>query len=214
MVIGVIIAIVSLIVLGCIFLSNLIENGKDELAKLDVKVNQMLSDEGVTNDVYWTDGNILLGKTAISINEKESNVIILHVPDTNKSISTVIPKLVKVKFEDIIEVKINSNSTIITSTSRGSQVGGALVGGALFGGVGAIIGGLSGSTKSTESIKQLALEIIVDSIANPIITIPFYKSEISELKPNTPKYEKITKEINEWYGKFTVILHRQDKIVG
>ncbi|MEV9639669.1 hypothetical protein ABZ756_03095 [Mammaliicoccus sciuri] len=118
----------------------------------------------------------------------------------------------KINFNKIIEVKVLSNSSTVTATSRGSQVGGALVGGVLLGGTGAIIGGLSGKTKTNESIRNLSLEIVIDDISNPVIEIPFHTIKQPELKFGTDNYERVTKEINNWYRKFTVILHQQAQL--
>ena len=54
------------------------------------------------------------------------------------------------KFAQIAQVELISNEAVITSTNRGSQLLGAAVGGVAFGGLGAVVGGLSGSSRSSE----------------------------------------------------------------
>nr|WP_275940705.1 SHOCT domain-containing protein [Neobacillus terrae] len=73
------------------------------------------------------------------------------------------------------EVLIDGKETM--KTSRSSQLGGALIGGALAGGVGAIIGGLSGTqTKDTE-VSKIDLRITVKDINNPSYSLNFFNFE-------------------------------------
>lgn len=178
---------------------------------LNNKIEQIISEEGFLGEKHISHGETTDVKV-LSIDEERSTVLVIEIQgDISVEEALKNPTIHKIKFEDIIEVKVNSDSTTITSTSRGSQLGGALVGGVLAGGAGAVIGGLSGKTKSNESIKKLVLEIVVNSISNPVIEVPFYDSKIVELKAGTPQHDEITQKINLWYRKFTVILHQKDQ---
>lgn len=77
-------------------------------------------------------------------------------------------------FSEIVSVDVITDGVTISSTNRGSQLLGAAVGGLAFGGVGAIIGGLSGSSKTSEKVKKLALRVCVDDFEKPIYGITFF----------------------------------------
>jgi len=80
------------------------------------------------------------------------------------------------KYKDILKSEILTDGVSVTSTNRGSQVGGALLGGLLAGGVGALIGGLSGSQTSQEKIMKIELIVIVTDTTNPVHKISFLDS--------------------------------------
>jgi hypothetical protein len=64
-------------------------------------------------------------------------------------------------YSDIIEVSYEENGTQLYSKSTLRTVGGAIVGGALMGGAGAVVGGLSGSTKKNMEIKSIQIKILL-----------------------------------------------------
>jgi len=77
-------------------------------------------------------------------------------------------------FRRVTAVEIVENGQTVTNTNRSSQFIGAAVGDLLLGGVGAIVGGLSGSTRSTSNVKSLHLKITVDDQTNPVWLICFF----------------------------------------
>lgn len=104
---------------------------------------------------------------------------IIGIDEPNKKLVIVNSELTSQKteiidFSDIFacELLIDSQSVYKKSTIR--TVGGAIVGGAVLGGAGAIVGGLSGSSKERKDIKQIELKLTVKSISNPIRKFKFY----------------------------------------
>lgn len=92
-----------------------------------------------------------------------------------------------------------------------------MVGGVLLGGVGAIIGGLSGTKGSSKYIKEMDIKLTINDIENPIIKINFLDGQDKKhtnLKqgyhPNDMQYKQAVKDIEKWQGMFDVILHNQD----
>jgi hypothetical protein len=75
----------------------------------------------------------------------------------------------------IASVDVIRDGTSITSTNRGSQVMGGAVGGVLLGPLGLLIGGVTGSKRTTQRVSQIALKIIVDDRYTPIYTINFLR---------------------------------------
>jgi uncharacterized membrane protein YsdA (DUF1294 family) len=86
-------------------------------------------------------------------------------------------------FQRVTAVEIVENGVTMTNTNRGSQFIGAAVGELLLGGVGAIVGGSSGSTRTTNNVKSLHLKITVDDQTNPIWLICFFRSSTTNGTP-------------------------------
>jgi hypothetical protein len=80
------------------------------------------------------------------------------------------------QFTDIVKVELIQDGVEVSSTSRGSQAVGTAVGALALGGVGAIIGGLSGSKRTQTGTKMMSIRVTVDDMDNPIHEIVFYTS--------------------------------------
>lgn len=118
--------------------------------------------------------------------------VTLSIDETNKQISFVSLSSYQDRvysYHDILRSEILTDGISVTSTNRGSQLGGALLGSLLAGGVGALIGGLSGSTTSQEKVKKIELNVIVNDTANPIHKIAFLESEFSAYAKDTQEYK-------------------------
>lgn len=111
-----------------------------------------------------------------------------------------------IPFDDILMVEIVVDNASVTRTSRKSQLGGALLGGAIAGGVGAIIGGTSGSQVTTDKMNQIELLITVNDVNKPHRTMTFYREGLGEHMAQ--HYMKICKE---WYSILTHIIKEDDK---
>ncbi|WP_286926644.1 MULTISPECIES: hypothetical protein [Lysinibacillus] len=117
-------------------------------------------------------------------------------------------KFILIPFKDILSVEIIEDGVSVTRTSRSSKLGGELVG-VLAGGVGAIIGGTSGSKTTTENIKQINLLITVNDIHNPIYTINFFSSNVDSTLQNTNHKDAIM-VCKEWYSILTHIIKKDN----
>lgn len=80
--------------------------------------------------------------------------------------------------QDIVSVELFEDGNSITKTMRRSQLSGAVIGGLLAGGIGAIIGGLSGKTKTEETINRIELRIVVADSQNPVCDIVFLWTKV------------------------------------
>jgi len=60
-------------------------------------------------------------------------------------------------------VELVVNNTSIIKHSNSSAIGRAIVGGVLFGGVGAIIGGTTGTVYSSDIVRNIAILVIIDN---------------------------------------------------
>jgi hypothetical protein len=114
------------------------------------------------------------------------------------------------KYSEILQSEIVEDGESITKTSRVSQIGGALIGGAVAGGIGAIVGGLSGTKKTTDSVRKITLQIIVDDISKPIRTITFLNKSYT-LKKASVEYKEAYKKANHWHNLISVIIKKADE---
>jgi hypothetical protein len=144
-------------------------------------------------------------KLVIGINDEKMRLAIL-----TKSPYTQDYTFESIPFSSIIEAKVIKNKQTITTTSTSSQIIRGVAGGIIAGGLGALIGGIGGKTKSNEHIKELSLEIVVNSLLNPRIVIPFYFSELA-LDTTKEKNQDIVNNVENWYRIFTVIIHRNQE---
>lgn len=121
--------------------------------------------------------------------------VTLSIDESNKKITIIALNSFRDKaysYRDILKSEILTDGVSVSSTNRGSQLGGALLGGLLAGGVGAMIGGLSGSSTIEEKVKKIELNVIVNDTANPIHKIAFLDSPFP--------YSKNTKEYKDAYN--------------
>jgi hypothetical protein len=79
-------------------------------------------------------------------------------------------------FTQIASVEVVENGVTVTQTNRGSQLLGAAVGGLAFGAVGAVVGGLSGSSRSRARLRGISLKVTVDDQLRPVHVISFLQS--------------------------------------
>ena len=72
----------------------------------------------------------------------------------------------KIKFEDILSVELITDNITVSSKSTLGTIGRGVVGAAVAGGVGAIIGGTTGSSKAIDKFSTLELKITTKDITN------------------------------------------------
>lgn len=144
------------------------------------------------------------GASGIAIDESRGRICLLKHTASEIS-SRVIP------YRDILSVELFQDGESVTKTSRVSQIGGAIVGGLALGGVGAIIGGLSGSTKTSEKIKRIDLRIIANDIETPLHDITFMNVETGK---DGIVYTEAMKQARHWSGIMEVVIRRADMEKG
>jgi hypothetical protein len=167
--------------------------------------------------------NQAINDLSLNINKKleSMNLDCVLFVDINKKIVTfIIPNLTERKYEnksysykDLLESHIVENGSSVSSVDRGSQIGGALIGGLLAGGVGAVIGGLSGSSNIEDEIDKMELVIVVNDIDNPVfrLTLLTKIKDIYSVKKNTKEYQDIRKKAEYWHHSISVLIHQADE---
>jgi hypothetical protein len=109
---------------------------------------------------------------------------------------------------DIVSASIFEDGEVITSTNRGSQLGGAIVGGALFGGVGAVIGGLSGKTTATNKVTRVELRIVINDTKRPMHDVAFMS--LSDPAQSGIYYPDASQLARHWHAILAVLIRRGD----
>ena len=171
----------------------------NEKVKSDDLAEKVFSDNQITKYFIGKDGLSGLG-----ISEADNKIYTL-----SRSLKTENFKLSTYSFEDLFEVKLIEDEETVISANRLSQLGGALVGGAAFGAVGAIVGGSGGKQHSQKEVRKINLELVFDSIDNPLFSVSFMNEDLF-MKSYDPKYKEYFAEANKWYKSFTVILKRNE----
>lgn len=110
-------------------------------------------------------------------------------------------------YKDIISSEVIEDGDTITKSSRTSQIGGALVGGLALGGVGAIIGGLSGSKKTSGVAKNISLKVIVNDTSSAMHEVIFLNTEA---KKDSLSYKIATEKVNEWHAKIHALIKQSN----
>jgi len=102
------------------------------------------------------------------------------------------------RYSDILEFELLENGSSVTKGGLGR----ALVFGALAGGVGAIVGGVTGSRKTANICESLSIKITVNNINNPAI---FINLITSKTKMNSSVYKEKYKTAQEALSLLNVI---------
>ncbi len=109
-----------------------------------------------------------------------------------------------IPFVDLVSVEISEDGTTVTKSNRGSQLAGAAIGAVAFGGIGAIVGGLSGSSTSTQKVSKITINLITKDTSFPLVEIvAFHEQAIDK---GGFVYTQLTKDIMPWYGRLRAIL--------
>lgn len=107
-----------------------------------------------------------------------------------------------IRYGDIIESEIIAGGATITKTSRTSQLAGAAVGGLLLGGIGAVIGGVSGTKVTSQDVKDVWLKLLINDTSNPVHLIDFIEG--AGVDRTVPKIA--LQEAQKWHDLVSVII--------
>ncbi|MFA7242804.1 MAG: SHOCT domain-containing protein [Sulfuricellaceae bacterium] len=144
------------------------------------------------------------GATGLAIDERRRKVCLID--HRQQSVSCRV-----VTYKDLLSSEIFEDGSTVTKTVRTSQIGGALVGSLALGGVGAIIGGLSGKTKTSGKVKRIDLRITVNDTKSPLHDVNFLNLETEQ---GGFIYEGAMKTARHWHGLVAVLIKRADSEDG
>lgn len=168
------------------------KNAKQRKAKQDSFINEQ-EKEGI---VLSNKTNIENG--VISIDKGREKIV--YIDDKG---SSLIKK--EFSFADIISCELIKDGQTIYKKSATRTIGGAIVGGVISGGVGAIIGGLSGSSKEKEKVNSIDIKITLRDIDNPSFKFKFF-----EYKGTRILLDSSIKSAEEWKDRISAIIEIED----
>ncbi|MCX7570422.1 SHOCT domain-containing protein [Tumebacillus sp. DT12] len=123
---------------------------------------------------------------------------------------STIPMYNIIDYKDLMRAELVEDGVTITQTSRVEQIAGMAVGGLLLGGAGAIVGGLSAESTSSNRVKKIELKITVNDVQYPIYTVCF----LDEITPETKasqKYKDARAQAEHWNALIAVFIKRADQ---
>lgn len=127
----------------------------------------------------------------------------ISIDSTSKQVVLIVNEtFALLPFSDVIAAEIITDGETVTRVSRSSQVAGMAVGGLLLGGVGAVVGGLSGTRTSTQKIKQVILRITVNNVDYPVHDIGFVEHGYMGATPG----DLALAEASRWVGLLKVVM--------
>lgn len=207
---GFFIPLIGILVFILIIIYVFYEHFSDKSDKLKEKVKEMILNTPLKEEFNISQDDFFSANLSrIAIDEQNKKIAIWKADGDSDPKNPTCQTYVY-RFDEILEVELIENGQTITRTSRGSQIAGVAVGGALLGGVGAVIGGLSGSTTSSDTIKNVDLKIVVNDFKKPFHKLRMLDSVLdmngSELQRGTPLYDLHMEKVFHWHSILAYII--------
>lgn len=118
--------------------------------------------------------------------------------------------LTKVSFSQLASVELAVDGNTLSKTNRGSQAVGAAVGAVALGGVGLLLGGLTGSSTTSQTVRRISLKVIVDDPVRPFHDITFHTAiDAKKGDKVTASYVKLAHQQAEQFHALMVNALRQ-----
>lgn len=186
-----VLAIIIFIVVIILFLNN--ENEKQNV--LFEKTKNIINN---VEDFYPTESFISNNGMAIAYDESKDKICIV-----NGLFQPVI-----IDNKDIMSCEIIEDGTKIVKQSTSSTIGKAIVGGAIGGGIGALIGGNSGTKTEHEKIKSIDLKINVNDLKTPFYKINFLNNEVAK---DSFLFKIGSANADKWHGVISILINNSSK---
>ncbi len=193
-------------ILLCAYSFSVFIEKKKEKNKQQIAIENAMLENYMQQNSDFSGAQKLIGsdyKTGLAVNEKDKKIFLVK-----KGSQGVISFRV-FSYKNLLSVEIFEDGETVTSTVRSSQIGGALIGGLVLGGAGAIIGGLSGKTKTSGEVEKIVLRLVVNHTKYPLHEIYFLNSENGNSK-KTEFYQYAMQQARHWHSLIEVLIKRAD----
>lgn len=104
-------------------------------------------------------------------------------------------------YTDLISYELLEDDSVVTNGGLGQ----AAIGGLVFGGVGAIVGGITGSKTAKKKVNSINIKMTLNSLKNPCVMIPIITKPT---KTDSKKYESAFNEAHKILSTLDVITRR------
>lgn len=167
-----------------------------------IMIKKVIKKLNIANNMIFYQSD---GKKALVIDEEKATLSIYSY----KTFFRVNKYLIGIK--DILSFEIFEDNNSIINVDRGSQVGGAIVGGLLLGGVGALIGGLSGSKTNSINCNSIKINFVFNDLKHKKDEIVFLKSINNKgYNKNSYTYKKAIEKTEMFYNTITIIMKNEN----
>ncbi len=194
--------LISLVSIGLIigYCKSLIKkNGKDIIEKKLAASRLNISEKLIGED----------GESAIAFDQSSKKLFLITFDWQHQKarIESVLPS-------DILAVAVLENGSTLTETCRMSQIGNALLGNALAGGLGAVIGGLSGTQHNIAKSLRIDLRITINDTQAPHHLVNCMDFGSSGINKSSVLYRNIMENARHWHDLITVLIRDADRKDG
>ncbi|MCZ2258601.1 SHOCT domain-containing protein [Sporosarcina sp. G11-34] len=199
--------ILILILVGMLIISN-----SDEMERAEkLSVTKAKIEEEFKSDNFKPSQQVFscINVSLLALDEESKQLAIVRTKEHNFIESNEF-YIKYYSYKDLLESHILEDGVSTTQTSRTNQIGGALIGGVLAGGVGAIIGGLSSNTKTSEDVKSVILQIVVNNTETPVQEIMLLNLK-TEVKKDNVVYKQALSHATHWHKLISVLINHADK---
>jgi hypothetical protein len=155
--------------------------------------------EGFSPNVTWSSSD---GDHVIAIDDSARAICLIQRRDSELSSEVI-------SYSRIASSEIREDGETTTKANRGSQAVGVAVGALALGGLGAVIGGLSGSKRSESKVKTIELVITVDDVGSPFRKVPFLNAAGAPVKSTSLEYKTAHETAREWQARLALAIKAQ-----
>ena len=146
-----------------------------------------------------------------------SDDLVFLIDNNDKKVCILRPNFQKIfNYDQIIDIEYIVNEETIASKSNLNTIGRAIVGGAVAGGVGAIVGGLSGKTKSVNLISKISVKLLFQDLDFPALSIKYFDCESiiggKPVPPDEPLCMNAVNKAQDFVNIMSVIIDEGKKM--
>ena len=156
------------------------------------------------------------GDTIVAVSKEKEELLICDICSLRNTLTNTTSCEIlinRIKFKDIVSVELLEDSSTVFSKSTTRTVGGAVLGDIVAGGTGAMIGGLSGSSKQVNKIKTIVVKILIRDIEKSSISVYAYNGNVNGISLNTTSndYKQFRNFADMVKDTISVIIDMEDK---
>lgn len=175
----------------------------------DTKLTEMLESEKDFTSTTLIKGEA--NKYFFSVDKERKIILYMHCESSDDIFKKT------VFFNQVLDVELVEDSSIVSKKSTTRTIGGGAIGAAVGGGAGMIVGGLSGGSSEKKKVKSIKVRIRIKDIDNPSIVISCLDTSMTSDGKGAPTeglygylYERCLANANQIVDILSVIIDQVD----